>query len=197
MNQLETSKNLINPKSITALLILVTIGTLVALVLWPNFQEFNIIQKSIEAAEVELEGKQNYILSLDKLKVKLDENQESLAKIETALPDDPTVSSLSLSNYLQKITSQSGLILSEAKPFSVAEEKDSSGLRPITFDLKVSGSYPSFKEFLLILEKSARLIEVETISFETVTVSSSGEGESSVETVKLPTFNLSLKAFSY
>ena len=195
MNQLKPSKNLINPKSVTALLALVIVGALTVLVLWPNFQEFNIIQKSIEAAEIELEGKQNYILKLDELKVKLDENQESLAKVETALPDDPTVSSLSLSDYLQKVASQSGLILSEAKPFSVAEEKDSAGLRAISFDLKVSGSYPSFKEFLLTLEKSARLIEVKTVSFETSTVGSSDE--SMTETVKLPTFNLSLKVFSY
>lgn len=197
MNQFEIPKKLNSPKIIIALLSLIFVAAFSILILWPNFQKFNILQKNIKVAEVELEGKQNYILSLDDLKVKLDENKEGLAKIETALPNDPTVSSLSLSDYFQKISSLSGLIFSETNPFSVAEKEESSKLRAITFNLKVSGSYPSFREFLSILEKSARLIEVETISFEGATVGSSEEAEASPETIKLPTFNLTLKVFSY
>lgn len=183
MDQFKTPTNLINYKFFATAICLIVAIVMAVLVLWPKFQELKTIQENIKIVKAELQIKQDYLLKLDDLKVKLEENQEEVAKIKTTLPDSPSVPSLL--NYLQKTSSESGLILTEISPFSVSEAKDFANLKETALSIKVSGSYSSFKNFLSSLEKSARLIEIENISF------SSGDTKGS------SIFNLSLKTFSY
>jgi len=183
MDRFKTPTNLINFTSIATAICLVIVIVVAVLVLWPKFQELKTIQENVKITKAELQIKQDYVLKLDDLRVKLEENQDEIAKIKTTLPNSPSIPSLL--NYLQKTSSESGLILTEISPFSVSEAKDFANLKEATLSIKVSGSYSSFKSFLSSLEKSARLIEIENISF-----SSSGTEEP-------PTFNLNLKTFSY
>jgi Tfp pilus assembly protein PilO len=88
--------------------------------------------------------------------------------------------------FFKKKASESGLVLKDESFASEKESNYGSGLKEQRFNLEVFGSYLAFKNFLSALEKSARIIEVESVSF-----SSPKEGESI-----LP-FSLSVKFHSF
>jgi Tfp pilus assembly protein PilO len=153
------------------------------ILLWPKFQELKMIEKNIAEKKEELQYQENYFSNLREIKSKLEEYQAEVTKINSALPDDSSLPSLF--NFLQKTSSQSGLVLKGVSPFAVVVSKENPDIKETQFSLQVSGSYSSFKNFLSTLEKSARLIEVENISF------------SSPKKGNLFTFNLRIKVFSY
>ena len=143
---------------------------------WPKYQALQVLQTNIEAKEAELQSKESYFSQIKEISEDLEGYAESLAKISSALPETPALPSLF--NFLQITASQTGLVLEEIILGSVGQGE-------IHVTCRLAGSYPSLKSFLLALESSARLIEVESISF------------SSPEEGKPFTFNLKIKVFSY
>lgn len=182
MDQFKTSSNLISFSSIIAAISFLIVIALAVLVLWPMFQELESVWGDIETGKMELQIKQEYVSKLDGIKEQLDEKRTEISRIQTTLPSNPSVPSLF--NYLQRVSSEYGLILTEISPFSVSSSSSFTDLRETTFSIKASGSYSSIKDFISSLEKSARLIEVESISL------SPGQ-ETAFE------INLRLKTFSY
>ncbi len=151
--------------------------------LWPKFQDLREVQKNIKEKEEQLQSNEEYFSNLKEIKISLEDYQGKLSKINSALPDDPSLPSLF--NFLQKASSQSGLTLKGISPFAISSSEEFPTLKEIQFGLKIIGSYSSFKNFLSTLEKSARLIEVENISF-----ISPGEDEPFI-------FSLIIKVYSY
>jgi len=132
--------------------------------LFPKTQDLRAIRLEIGERNAELQSKEKHFSNLQETSKELEEYQSELSKIDSALPSD--LSSLpSLFNFLQKASSQNGLILKNVGAFSVTVSEERPEIKEITLNFGVSGSYPSFKNFLSTLEKSARLIEVENISF--------------------------------
>jgi Tfp pilus assembly protein PilO len=87
---------------------------------------------------------------------------------------------------LQKAAPENGLLLNSigsvsTKPSTSKPEIKETVIGP----LKLSGSYPSLKNFLVALEKNSRIIEVENISF-----SVPKEGD-------LFDFGITIKVYSY
>jgi len=154
-----------------------------AVILWPRFQDLRAIQEELAKVSSELQYQEQYFSQLADIQEKFKDYQEQLSKIDSALPNDPSLASLF--NFLQKASSQSGLILKGISPFAASYPEGNPSLRRTQFSLEVSGSYSSFKEFLSIIEKSARLIEVGSVSFFTPK-----EGD-------IFTFNLRIKVYSY
>lgn len=151
--------------------------------LWPKLQDLREVQKNIKEKEGQLQSNKEYFSNLKEIKISLKEYQGGLSKISSALPNDPSLPSLF--NFLQKASSQSGLVLKRISPFTISSSEEFPALGEIQFGLEVVGSYPSFKNFLSTLEESARLIEVENISF------------LSPEENKPFTFSLRIKVYSY
>ncbi len=168
-----------NRSIITILLFLGAIGLISSFVL-PKYQEGQALQQKIIQARQELQVKDEYITSLYDLSSELEKHKEEMAKIDTALPSEPSLPVLF--NFFQQVSAQNGLILKNIT-VNVTPNSEDSEIQEIDIQLSVIGSYSSFKNFLFNLEKSARLFEVENISF------SLGEEESS--------FNLGLKTHSY
>ncbi len=154
-----------------------------AVILWPRFQDLREIQAEMGRVSGELQYQEQYFSQLADIQEQFKNYEEKLSKINSALPNDPSLASLF--NFLQKASSQSGLILKGISPFTASYSEGNPSLRKTQFSLELSGSYPSFKEFLSAIEKSARLIEVENISFSTPK-----EGDTF-------TFNLRIKVYSY
>jgi len=154
-----------------------------ALILWPRLQDLKKIQASLRDVSSELQYQEQYFSQLAEIQNKLGKYEEKLSKIDSALPDNPSLPALL--NFLQKASAQSGLVLKGISPFTVSSAGNNPNLRKTQFSLELSGSYSSFKEFLSTIEKSARLIEVENISF-----SAPKEGDTF-------TFNLRIKVYSY
>ena len=151
---------------------------------WPKYQQLAILEKKNEIKKTELQRKEEYLQELKKISQELKNYQSQLAKIDSALPADPGLAALF--DFLQKASSQSGLVLTNIKilasravtkekekttqspskiPSEIREIAEPEELKETELSFLVSGDYPSFKNFLSVLEKSSRLIEIENISF--------------------------------
>jgi type IV pilus assembly protein PilO len=159
------------------------VAVMAATLLWPKFQDLQISRKNLEEKKDEFQNKEEYLMKLTGLRNSLKEYQTEFSKIGFALPDNPSLPSLF--SYLQETSSESGLVLERISPFSLSSSQNFPGLQETIFSIEVSGVYSSFKNFLSLLEKSARLIEIENISF-----SSGGDDESFA-------FDLKIKVHSY
>jgi Tfp pilus assembly protein PilO len=119
--------------------------------------EFQALQKRHE-----LETSDRYFQEILKAHEKLKNYQEEISKIESAIPEDPSLPSLF--NFLQRSSSQSGLLLEGIGSVSSREEEGK--LKKWTTTIRLKGDYSSLKNFLSVLEKSTRLIKVEGVSLQ-------------------------------
>ncbi|NQU82667.1 MAG: type 4a pilus biogenesis protein PilO [Parcubacteria group bacterium] len=168
----------------------------------PGYSTVIRLQKQVMDKQIEVQEKQVYSVKLKEIVANLDEYQEFLDKIEKALPYD--VSLPSLLNFFQDKALASGLIMENINPMDSAEEgatgvpESTEGteenvnkkIKETVFRLSLSGSFSSFESFLELLEKSSRLVEVDSISFE-----SGKTSEEDQETVF--EFDLTAKVYSY
>ena len=123
---------------------------------WPKYQAFKNLQLNIKVKEAELQSKQEYFSQIKEISKQLEEYTDSLNKISSALPETPSLPSLF--NFLQLSASQTGLVLGEIILGGVSKGE-------IRVTCKLIGDYPGFKNFLLALENSARMLEVESMAF--------------------------------
>ena len=164
---------------ITAILIFVSVAGLLFLVS-PKYQEWSNSRGELKLKELQLREKENHFSNLRQLSQQLRAKEEALAKIDSALPHKPETSRLL--NFLADSAQNNGLLLTEIGSIATRQvfpekqqtkgEKQKEGgqkqklvLKETTFSLKLLGDYPSLKNFLASLEKSARLIEIEELSF--------------------------------
>jgi Tfp pilus assembly protein PilO len=144
----------------------------------PKRTSLSVLNSQLLQKRQEFETLERYFQEISKTSEKLKNYQEEISKIDSALPEDPSIPSFF--NFLQKSSSQSGLLLENIGSVSVKEEGK---LKKWTTNLRLKGDYPSFKNFISILERSARLIRIEKISL-------SSEEET-------PSYNLIISFFSY
>lgn len=123
---------------------------------WPKYQGVQALRLNIKAKEMELQSKEEYFSQIKEISEELEKYTESLSKISSALPETPALPSLL--NFLQLTASQTGLVLEKVILGGV-------GGGEIRVTCQMAGNYPAFKNFLVALENSARMIEVEEISF--------------------------------
>jgi Tfp pilus assembly protein PilO len=163
---------------VAAALSLLLIFTLV----FPRYRALDYLKKEILGKEAELHSQEEHLQHLLEVSKGIQEREESISKIDSAIPKEASLPELL--NFFQKTASQSGLILEEVSPIeaSSGEEKD---IKTTRVNITLKGYYFDFKNFLLIVEKSARLIEIENIYF------------SSDKLEELFTFKLSARVHSY
>ncbi len=130
---------------------------------WPKYQNLQILRSNIEMKEAELENKTNYFTQIEETSEGLEEYEENLAKISSALPQTSALSSLF--NFLQLTAAQTGLFLEEISLTGVTDLEEMEKIKEIRTSLQVSGAYSAFKDFLTAVENSSRIIEVEDITF--------------------------------
>lgn len=171
-------------KSIAIIILLISILVIGVFLVFPKCQDLGSLQLEIGKKRAELQYKEKHISNLQEVSEELEKYKPELSKIDSALPSEPSLPSLF--NFLQKASSQSGLIFRNVDSFSVATPEEKPEIKEISLNLGVSGSYSAFRNFLSTLEKSARLIEIENISF-----SSPKEKETSFS------FDLRIKVHSY
>ncbi len=133
--------------------------------LMPKYHSFVILNDMVFAKEAELSIKQDYFSQIEKISKDLEKYPEVMAKIEMALPLEPNFA-LFL-EFLQQTTSHTGLILKQTNFFYGDSSKNKESLEGASVSFKISGKLENFSEFLVSLEKSAGLIEVLSIHFNT------------------------------
>ncbi len=178
------------PRPLAIIIGLILLAALGIAVVFPKYQNLNLLQSKIKEKEAELQSEKEYFSNLDDISEELKKYEESLSKINSALAAEPGLPALF--NFLQTAASQNGLILKKIVPTlpsplkeELVKEGWSPEIRETGINLTVVGSYPSFKNFLSTLEKTARMIELESISFSTL------EEAGPVD------FNLRIKVYSY
>lgn len=169
------------PLVIIAIFILILIGG--GIFLFPKLNQLNEIKENIQTKEMELRYGKEYFDKLEELKVRLDENALEIQKISSALPVDSSIPSIF--RFIQETASLSGLVLSDINPFISSPLEGNIKINEIKFTVELTGTYSSFKEFLSILEKSARLFGVDSLSF------------GQTKEADILDFNLNLRTFSY
>jgi len=172
-------------------IIIIASGVIIALILalvlvLPQYQKLQALNSDIESKKEELHSQETYFSQIKDTSTKLQEYSDALSKVSTALPKDPSLAALA--NFLQINSAQTGLILKKIVLGGTTEQAGSKGsLAETQVVIQVSGSYEAFKNFLSLIEGSARIIEVQSISIEI-------PSEKSEES---PEFTLSLKTVSY
>jgi Tfp pilus assembly protein PilO len=166
-------------KPITIVVSLLIAFVLGVVLIYPKYQDMVIIRSQVKARENELRSRQEYLVNLAQVSEKLKEYEEQLGIIDSALPLGPSLPLFF--DYLQKTASQNGLILTG---MTHSPTGSGEGIKTTSVSLTVTGSYSSFKEFIGVLEKSSRMIEIGAFSF------SAPEDE-------IYDFNLSIRVHSY
>ena len=174
---------ILNYVPIVIVVLFIVILVVGAVFLWPKYQKLSEIQSNIEGKEVELQNSEEYFANLGELDEKLGKYPQELPKVDSALPGDPSLSSLFY--FIQQTSSESGLVLVKISPFTTAFSMERPNIKEVTFTVSLLGSYSALKYLLATLETSSRMIEVEGISFSKV------QEEDSFD------FELGLKTFSY
>jgi len=172
---------------IIAVSLYVALAVIIGLVV-PKFKELSVAKSKIEAADNELKYRRDYFSLLGNISDQLNQYQDQLSKIDSAISSE--MSALDVFKFIDNVGSQNGLILKEIAVDKVNSSKSIPRLKETHINFVVSGSYPSFKNFLSVLEKSSRIIQIESISFRSSGVSLKGE--------EIPTFfNVGIKVNSY
>ncbi|MCK4454366.1 type 4a pilus biogenesis protein PilO [Candidatus Parcubacteria bacterium] len=138
-------------------------------VILPKYEELNSKNLQVEEKRFEFDTLEEYFRELSLKYEELGKYESEMAKIDSALPDNPNIASVFY--FIQNMAEENGISLISvsltSSPIRRAgvEQLKESDVKENRFFVNVAGSYSSFKDFLSALEKSARLIEVEEISF--------------------------------
>ena len=144
------------------LLALAISGGIMFFLILPKYQGYGEIKEEVAVRLAEFQSQEEYISELQSTHERLESYQEALAKIESAIPEKRLLPDLL--SLFQETASQSGLIMEKVTPSFVASDlvKD---IRLTRINLTLKGDYAGLKSFIETIEKSARLIEVDSVYF--------------------------------
>ncbi len=137
---------------------------IVLFLVFPQYQNLSSLKQRVVDFEIALRNQENYFQKLKEINNELEKYRDSLLKIDSALPPRPSLPELF--NFIQKLCSQTEMALLNIGSISTTPIPQTQ-LKETRIEITIKGSYSGFKNFLSGLEKSARLIEVENISFST------------------------------
>lgn len=155
---------------------------LLLFMVWPKYQTLQDVNQKVKQAQAQLQKNKEYVSKLETLSGRLDQRQQAMDKVETALPSKAGLPNLL--HFLHDVSSNQGLLLKDVGEISEASSQGK--IKRINVNLSLIGSYPSFKNFVRAVEKSSRIVEVKNISFR-VPEPKEGESRPSRFEVKLST----------
>jgi len=154
-------------RPIAIALIIFTIILLVFFLVWPEYKTLGELQTSLGRKIAEYNAQTGYYGEIEKTYLELQSRKDDIEKINEALPAaelDPTFGKLIY--YLQGVADDNGLV---AKNIFLSETNSTvagaASIKNISFSMDLLGEYSSLEGFLIALEKSARIFEVESVSF--------------------------------
>jgi Tfp pilus assembly protein PilO len=149
-------------KNLTIIFLLIAM-VVAALLVWPEYQRMNFLTLSIEKVNSDIQTQENYLADLNKTMDKIEkEYKDKIALIDYALPKDPNLPLLY--DFIIKTCSQNGLILTGISN-NISEPSENQKQGTIAFGLAMSGSYSALKSIISALENSARMFNIESVSF--------------------------------
>lgn len=179
--------------AITLFIILLLIFFLVK----PEYNKFKILQQELGEKRAEYNAEFDYYNAIATAYKELHSREESIKKINDALPSESSFGKLVY--FFQKKGIENGVII---KNFFLNKSSSASGenLKDVGFSMNLLGSYESLGNFIRSLEKSSRLFEITSIAFGSGDRLSSGfasNNESQPQIEQIYSFNLEIKTHSY
>lgn len=172
---------------------------------FPKYESLNKSQLELAQKKAEYYAQVEYYSEIKKRYDEIKEREGEIKIIDEALPK--TTDFGQLIYYLQKKAGESGLIL---KNLSLSQLAAGKTVKDIVFSLNVSGDYFSLENFIVSLERSARLFEISRISFGSVVQKAEQESTGNEESQGQSTpvvaqfqnsgifnFNIEVKTYSY
>lgn len=150
---------------------------------YPKYGDYGLLKEQIKLKNNELNFRKEYLEQLYQTAKNLEEYQEKLTIIDSALPDRASLPNLFY--FLQIAASQNGLIVRSISPSQESYLEDDNDLKFTDISISLSGLYNSLQGFIEKIEKSSRLIEIQNIDFK------------QPEEGKIFDFNLNIKVFHY
>lgn len=139
-------------------------------VVYPSYQEYREVRSEFDFKDEEILARKDYLPKLESIEDRIAEFSDEIKIIDQALPVEPSIAALF--KYFQEATAISGLILDDISITTLFKEEDEPEellpVREMKFSASVIGSYAALKLFLEEVYLTARIIEVESISFSVV-----------------------------
>lgn len=125
----------------------------------PQYEDLKSLKLELERTNIDLEQKKAYYSKLDEIDQELEKHKADITKINSAIPDDPSIPALFY--FIQKTASENGLSLANIAGGAVSQGQQ---FQDISFSASLFGSYNAFKNFLGAVYKNSRLVEITSIS---------------------------------
>ena len=139
-------------------IIAISILLLFTLIL-PAFDKTRALFRTIEERKSILTEQENLLDQIQSLNKSIDNRIDEIGKLDTLLPKNKELPELIIT--LETTSSSSGLILSEIKFSELTVQGD---IKKISGDIRLSGSFSSFLNFLKNIEDNIRIIDVMNIN---------------------------------
>jgi len=169
-----------NPKTIIIFAVLALAGAVLFVLVRPKIGEIQALRGEFENKQSDAQTIEQRIQTTKKAIAQFDSVSGSdIGMVESALPDESDLPNLFILTH--NLISSSGLI---GEDIEIKEEDGGFGI-----SVALHGSYGSFKQFLLEVEKSLRIFDVESIVFSSVGTKSPG--------MDILTFKVRMKTWLY
>lgn len=129
----------------------------------PAYGKLRSLQYVSLQKQSEYDSKSAYYEKISLILKEIESKKDALEKMNSALPTNSYLSSLVY--FFQKEGGQSGLTIKSLVLSKISTPAKKNDVRDVTFTMHVLGNYESFKSFLSSLDTSARIFEVNSISF--------------------------------
>jgi len=129
------------------------------LLISPKKNSVATLISELQQKKLEFQTADEYFREIEEVHEKLREYSEEISKIDFALPEDPSIPSLF--DFLYQASFQTGVLLEALHTPTLKEEEN---LKKWTTTFTIKGNYSSLKDFVSLIEKSARLIKIENIT---------------------------------
>ena len=168
----------------TIIIILLLAATAIAgiFLVKPKYEEYVQKKAELERKQTELDYHQQHFSALKEVEERFRQSEENFKKIDDTLPSFFSLPAF-YANML-KLASQSGMVVDQMAHSGTANPQER--MKKQSFSLSLSGTFASFNNFLNVIEKSARIFEVDGMNLKFP----EEEGETM-------SFSLNIHTFSY
>ncbi len=153
--------------TIIALAISIILGIFLFL---PQYQDYKNAKIKLEQTKTEFANQDKYVQQLRVTGGQIEENQDIVDRLNQALPNYRDIPSFI--NFLKELSKSNGVSLDSIKWDSIKTEennnqngKNKKEFKTYSVKMSASGSYFAFRNFILSLEASNRLVDVKKAHF--------------------------------
>lgn len=132
-------------------------------VVLPRYNSLKSEEAISQSKSTDLAARKSYYNNLTQINDELANYSDDLSKLNEALPKE--VSAPATFDFFQKEAQVSGVVIKSFGDLKSGPSKDHPDLKEYNLTLSVSAPYSALKSFISTLEKSAHVLEVDTISF--------------------------------